>query len=143
MAGPQSQSYHIPVFSNEATLGSELTCWDEVPELIDGVRMRLEIPDLTFETTSANGYFYALSEIRAKLEAKALLIGCYGGSKNVYPSPMIVAMGHGEKAYKLTLGKPARSADLVNIFDVSDEVVPSTIKAQREFYESWLKSLTR
>lgn len=141
MVSSESQVYHIPVFSNEETLASELTCWDEVSDLVDGVRIKLEVKNLTFEATNVNGYFFALSDLRAQLETKALLVGCYGGSKNVYPSPMIVAMGHGEKAYRLTLGKSARSIDLVNIFDIGDDVVPCTINDQREYYERWLKSL--
>ena len=50
-------------------------------------------------------------------------------------------MGCGEKAYKHTLGKPALAADPVVIFDIGPDIVPSTIDAQREFYEKWVKSL--
>lgn len=54
---------------------------------------------------------------------------------------MIEAMGYGEEAYQLTLGKPARMQDLVSIFDSGDDLVPVTVRKQREFYDKWLRNL--
>jgi len=58
-----------------------------------------------------------------------------------YPSPMIEAMGYGEKAYRLTNGKPALTEDLVCIFDVGSDVTPSTVDQQQNYYETWLETL--
>jgi hypothetical protein len=36
-------------------------------------------------------------------------------------------MGYGEKAYHLEIGRPAKSVDLVSIFDTGPEVQPATL----------------
>jgi len=54
---------------------------------------------------------------------------------------MIESMGYAEKAYRQTLGRAARLADLVNIFDIGPDLVPTTVDAQLEFHQKWLDSL--
>jgi hypothetical protein len=88
-------------------------------------------------------YFEAFCRIREKLEADGIRPFCYGANRNVYPSGMSRDMGGGLMAYKLTLGQPSRSADLVNIFIVGLDVEPVSVSEQREFYLSWVASLSK
>ncbi|WP_208450957.1 hypothetical protein, partial [Burkholderia cenocepacia] len=86
-------------------------------------------------------FFEALSAVRQRLEAHGLLLGCYGASLNVFPSPMARQMGSGLKAYRLTLGQQAKRQDLVRIFDTGPDVRPASVAAQREYFDTWQKSL--
>lgn len=51
-------------------------------------------------------------------------------------------MGGGLKAYKLSLGQPAKTADLVDIFAEGVDVIPAAVDLQQEYFQDWLKSLT-
>lgn len=95
----------------------------------------------SFAATSEIGFFDAMCRIREQLDREGILLRCFGASENVFPSPMIESMGDGDRAYKLRIGRPARTSDLVCIFDTAEDVIPSRVDQQREFYESWLKSL--
>lgn len=92
-------------------------------------------------SAEAPDFFEALCGIRLQLEADGLIPFCYGASLNVYPSPMARGMGGGLKAYRLTRGAPARTADLVAIFSEGSDVVPASVEAQANFYDDWLGSL--
>lgn len=107
----------------------------------DHVALMLEFEDVKLTSESEVGYFYALTALREQLENIGFTIECNGSSENVFPSPMISSMGNGEMAYRLTLGRPARSADLVNIFERGVEGTYTSVKRQQEFYDRWLKSL--
>ena len=89
----------------------------------------------------AEDYFTALADIREELAPLGLFPKIYGASRNVYPSPMSRSMGAGEKAYRLAMGRQAASRDLVSIFDHGPDLEPANVQEQRNFYESWLKSL--
>ena len=91
-------------------------------------------------TVEAENYFFALLELRKKLEAQNIKILCKGASRNVYPSPMILSMGEANKAYQLTMGKQARMSDLVNIFEPCEVDEYATIEEQLIFYNDWLRS---
>ncbi|HEV7298135.1 MAG TPA: hypothetical protein VGN72_02140 [Tepidisphaeraceae bacterium] len=88
----------------------------------------------------ASDYFEALADIRGQLAQRKLRPVCYGASRNVFPSGMARDMGAGLKAYRLTLGKPARMKDLVGILDVGPDVDPVPVEEQRTFFERWLES---
>ena len=88
-------------------------------------------------------FFEALCAIRRQLEVDGLVPFCYGASLNVFPSSMARGMGGGLKAYKLTQGTPARTADLVGIFDEGPDIVPSYVEPQAQFYDDWIASLRR
>jgi len=88
----------------------------------------------------ASDFFEALCQITLRLENDGLIPFCYGASLNVYPSGMARDMGAGLKAYKLTVGKHARMQDLVEIFAEGPDVIPASVKLQREFYEDWIKT---
>ena len=89
----------------------------------------------------ATDYFEAMCQIRTQLEAEGWRPVCYGSSRNVYPSSMARDMGLGRKAYKIQLGRPAFSTDLVSIFDVGPDVQPSSVEEQKRFWLQWLGSL--
>jgi hypothetical protein len=91
-------------------------------------------------SSDATDFFEALVSIRRQLQADGLAPYCYGASLNVFPSGMARDMGQGLKAYKLTLGKHAKSADLVDIFDEGTDVAPADVDAQEQFYRDWLGS---
>ena len=138
---PAPEILKIELLRGDSSISGRLTLWEEAPDRRDEFKIRVEFDRSTFEVYSKVGYFRALCSLREELESNGILMNCYGASENVYPSPMIEGMGGGEKAYKLVFGRPARRADLVSIFDCGSDVVPSTVRRQREFYEKWLKSL--
>jgi len=100
---------------------------------------------LTYEGISINATsetcFEALKFIRAKLEKDNLLLKCYGSCVDVYPSPMILSMGDGRLAYRLTPGKPASNNDLVDIFDSDEGIILAKIDEQEKYYNEWLRSI--
>jgi hypothetical protein len=91
-------------------------------------------------SSEATDFFDALISIRRQLQRDDLIPYCYGASLNVFPSGMARDMGQGLRAYKLTLGKHARIADLVDIFDEGTDVVPADVDAQEQFFRDWLGS---
>jgi hypothetical protein len=85
--------------------------------------------------------FEVLCAVRRKLESVGWLVRCAGAQVDVFPSPMIASMGDGTHAYVLTLGKPALTADLVDLFHCDDRYVPSTVEEQEKFCKTWVRSL--
>ena len=99
--------------------------------------------DRTVAEMSEEGFFDALRKIRIELEKDGTLLHCFGASEDVYPSGMQISMGPALLAYKMHLGRPSLSKDIVNIFDSDDSVKPSTVAQQELFRESWIRSLSR
>ena len=95
--------------------------------------------DKTISSEAAD-FFDALISIRRQLQRDGLMPYCYGASLNVFPSAMARDMGQGLRAYKLTPGKHAKIADLVDIFDEGTDVVPADVDTQEQFYRDWLGS---
>jgi hypothetical protein len=91
-------------------------------------------------SSEATDFFDALVSIRRQLHRDGLMPSCYGASLNVFPSGMARDMARGLAAYKLTPGKHANRADLVEIFDEGTDVVPTDVDAQEQFYRNWLES---
>jgi hypothetical protein len=89
----------------------------------------------------ADDFFESLIQLRLQLEKDGLIPFCYGASLNVWPSGMSRQMGGGLKAYRLTEGRQARIADLVDIFDEGPDVTASPVIDQRAFADKWLISL--
>jgi hypothetical protein len=83
-------------------------------------------------------YFTALQELRRKLFKKGVEICCYGAKKNVYPSPMMM---NSSKAYLLTMGKQAKTEDIVEIFESCELDEIATVDDQNVFYKEWIQSL--
>lgn len=88
----------------------------------------------------AGNYFYALIELRKKLEEQNIKLLCKGCSRYVYPSPMILSMGDAIEAYELTLGKQAYTKDLVNIFEPCKCEEYASIAEQYDYYKKWIES---
>lgn len=115
--------------------------WETTEDESDFLRLTLEFRDISISVKSAEGVFDALTIIRNKLRPLGYIPKCYGACLNVFPSGMVRSMGMGEKAYMLTLGKPALSKDLVNVLEFVDGEQYATVEEQEQFYEQWFDSL--
>ena len=115
----------------------------EEPGRPDLVRLVLEVAPHLLVERRAESYFDAMTEIRTEIEPAGWRLLCYGASRSVYPSGMSRDMGYGQHAYRHKTGEPARSRDIVDIFDVGDDVEVSTVEEQRAANQAWLHSLRR
>jgi len=131
--------YHIPMRLSTTAIDQAELSYDEDSQ---SCILSLTYRDQTI-SVQASDYFEALCQIRLQLEAQQIQLLCYGASRNVYPSGMARDMGQGLRAYKLTMGKHAAMADLVDIFTTGTDIQPVTVEEQRLFYESWLTSPTK
>ncbi len=129
------------VDSNGNLHQADMRRWDEAPDNEDEVLIEIAVGDTIIRGASDRGYFHAFCEIRRQLEPLGMMPRCFAACENVYPSPMIESMGCGEKAYFLTLGMQARTRDLVEVFDTSEEICPVSVDQQKKFYELWIESL--
>lgn len=137
------EQYPVKVVSLRGTSQSGIfELWEDSANESDEVKLVLKLLTRIYEAV-ANTYFEAMRKIRLELEAQGQFLHCYGASQDVYPSPMVMSMGAAEKAYRLTIGRPAKTADLVSIFDTADDVVLSTVADQEAFYETWQKTQGR
>ncbi len=75
-----------------------------------------------------------------QMERRGCILVCYGTSVDVKPSGMSLDMGHGDMAYKHTMGEPALRKDMVYIFDTGPDVKPVTIEEQNAYYELWFRT---
>jgi len=105
----------------------------------DDCRLRCEYRDKIVEST-ATDFFQALCDVRLCLVRDSLIPFCYGASLSVYPSGMARDMGQGLKAYKLTMGRHASIADLVEIFAEGPDIIPASVEGQERFFRDWLAS---
>jgi hypothetical protein len=101
---------------------ADVLLFEEAPEDPDCVKIVLELGRRHWQAI-AEDFFSALCALRRGIEP--LRLRCYGASLSVYPSTMSRSMGCGEKAYRLTMGRPGRIADLVSIFEDGPDVVAS------------------
>jgi hypothetical protein len=137
------ETYPTPVINPDGSiLQAEIQAWEESPSDEDSVLVKLILTDSILES-QADDFFSALTEIRKSLEKSGRLLGNYGSSLQVYPSPMSRNMGSGGKAYKLVMGKQAMTSDLVSIFESGPDVHPSKVEDQENHYAEWLKSLKK
>jgi hypothetical protein len=141
MSEDESRSIEI-LHPNGSRILGELLIWEINPENSENVKLQLKFNERVLESSSEN-FFFALQVIRRDLEQEGMLLYCYGASRNVYPSPMILDMGPAEKAYKLELGRNASTADLVSIFDTGPDVDPVTVSEQEAFFQKWTSSVHR
>jgi hypothetical protein len=105
----------------------------------DSCRLAFAFRGRTIEAESSD-FFETFCQIRLYLEPDGLIPFCYGASLNVYPSGMARDMGLGRGAYKLTMGKLANRHDLVQVFSDGPDIIPVSVKIQREFYNEWLQT---
>lgn len=118
----------------------ELELYDE--QLDDNVKLVLKNKEQKIAFSSDN-YFDALKKLRRYLEDRNEKILCKGSNKNVYPSAMQLNAGSGRNAYSLALGKQAKFADVVDIFEESDYNSCASCDKQKEFFERWTESLNK
>src|SRR5438046_1364478 len=112
--------YSIPIRLSTTVIDQTELSYDEDSE---PCILSLTYRDQTI-SVQASDYLEALCQIRLQLEAQQMQLLCYGASKNVYPSGMARGMGQGLRAYKLTIGKHATMADLVDIFATGTDIQP-------------------
>jgi hypothetical protein len=98
--------------------------------------LELEFSGRVLTATSPDDFWSALTRLRAQLEAEGCLLGCYGCSKDVYPSPMDLDSASA-KAYRLTPGRAALQKDRVGLFETGPEVRPATMAEQKAFRVEW------
>ena len=130
------EQYRVFLIGGDDDEAATFTLFDEG----DDCRLQCEYRDKTVESTAPD-FFQALCNVRNRLADDGLIPFCYGASLNVYPSGMARSMGGGLKAYKLTLGKQAMTADLVEIFAEGPDVIPASVEVQEQFFRNWLAAL--
>ncbi len=128
------------LLQKDDTLVAGVLYFAEEVENSDDVYIKLEFDNKVLESTDYD-FFNALIKIRTELEIDNLQIRCNGAAENVYPSPMMLSMGAGRKAYYLVLGEQAKKANIVDIFECNNDCKFVTIQKQREFYNKWINSL--
>ena len=139
----RAEAERFPVEVLEAGGGAsagELWVWEEAPGDAGAVLVRLVLGGEELQAV-AEDCFAALTQLRRELEATGRLLVCNGSSLDVYPSGMSRSMGAGQKAYRLTMGRQALTADLVSIFETAPGVRPSRVDQQAAFFEQWVASL--
>lgn len=102
--------------------------------------LTLTMKDGLIKTCTAEDLYECFGIIRAHFPEIIFL--CKGARKNVHPSRMTSQMSCGLVAYQVRLGHPTEEEDIVRIFDYEEEDLTNDIKEQKEFYSSWIKSLT-
>ena len=128
--------------SNGAVVLGQVTLQDEAPENEDLVAVEIKLAEKTYDAV-AESYFETLQNLRQELERDGIQILCNGAAKNVYPSPMTLAMGEGRRAYKMTWGKQALMKDLVDIFDYDESLICCSVEEQNRYYMDWIRSLRK
>lgn len=106
----------------------------------DEIHLVIEFENVKEEVT-ANDCFTALTEVRKALEKKHAVPLVLGADRRVYPSPMQQQMGCGTTAYVQHWGEPAKSKDIVDIFDPAKPDDVTTVKEQLEYHEKWKQSV--
>lgn len=128
------------LMNEEKLVFVDLILCGEVIDDEDMVILEMTVDGQKFRYKSEN-FFYALLNLRKRLENKNIQIICNGAAKNIYPSPMQMSMGSGRTAYKLYIGKQASNSDIVDIFDYDEDLEVTNIEEQSKYYEEWLKSI--
>lgn len=131
----------IKLYRNEEEIiEGILMLYEESPNDEDKVLIELTVDSNTISFQDEN-FFEAFQALRRYLEERHIQIMCNGAAINVYPSPMQLSMGVGRSAYKLYVGKPATTEDIVDIFEYEGNLKFVGIEEQLNYYISWSKSL--
>lgn len=120
----------------------DLVLYEGHPDNNDYVKLVLQQKEQAIAFSAVN-YFEALEKLRRYLEDRNQKILCKGSNENVYSSAMQLDMGTGRNAYSLTLGKQAKLADVVDIFDESNFDSCVSCDKQKDFFEKWIESLNK
>lgn len=127
-------------YNEKKILEGILKVYEESPNDEEMVLIELTVDNNTISFQDET-FFQAFQALRQYLEKKYIQIMCNGAAINVYPSPMQLSMGVGRFAYKLTTGKPAKTEDIVDIFEYDRDLKFVGIDEQFNYYISWLKSI--
>ena len=120
----------------------QVTLQNEVSENEYLVAVEIKLEEKTYNAV-AESYFETLQDLRQELERDGIQILCNGAAKNVYPSPMALAMGEGRRAYRMTWGKQALQKDVVDIFDYDESLICCSVEEQKQYYMDWIRSLRK
>jgi hypothetical protein len=128
------RSYNLETFDNLNFWHSELTLFEYGRQ----VELLYKSGDQTL-SAKHDYYFFALIDIRLKLEKFNQFLLCNGARIDVYPSGMSVI---GTLAYELIPGKKAER--LVEIFEPARERKKiASVVDQKAYREEWFKTVTK
>ncbi|WBW96083.1 hypothetical protein [Oceanirhabdus sp. W0125-5] len=131
----------IKLLINEVNIiNEELILYEEAPDDEEMVLLEITVDGHKISFIS-DDFFTALTALRRELKKKNIKIICNGAVKNVYPSAMQSSMSYGRKAYKLFLGKQAKLADVVDIFEYEEGLEITDVDEQSKFFDDWINSL--
>lgn len=111
-------------------------------QIDDNVKIVLKDKEQTM-AFSADNYFDALEILRRYLEDRNEKILCKGSNENVYPPAMQLNAVSGRNTYSLLLGRQAKLADIVDIFEESDFDSCVSCDKQNTFFDRWTESLNK
>jgi hypothetical protein len=89
-----------------------------------------------------SNFFESFKQVRKLLTGLSLLPMCYGASRNIVVTGMLLDMGLGMKIYRE--GKlntfPTRKS-LIDLFAGGEDIEPVSVEEQEEFRREWLDSV--
>jgi hypothetical protein len=101
-------------------------------------RIKLWWTEGEIEETDWN-FFEAFKRVRERLALYNLLPMCYGASRKVLLSGMLIDIGLGLEVYKVAeSGQPY--PETVYIFDNGDDVEPVSVQVQGRFQNEWTRA---
>ena len=133
------ETYNTKLVKNGIIIDGALELTSENSECHLKLSFSLDDENNVKESFSTD-YFYALIELREKIELFGLTIACNGSRKDFYPSRMAIQMSEGKVGYLMELGKKATKK--VRTFDECLDVsLLSTVKEQDSYYRQWCDSI--
>ena len=121
----------------------ELDCldWNENGRRRTECRIILRWLDNEIDCVDWN-FFESLKRVREHLAVQNLCLMCYGASRNIVVTGMLINMGLGMKVYKgAQLGEFPRLNQLVNLFASGEDVEPISVEGQEKFQREWATSV--
>lgn len=90
---------------------------------------------------SGEDMFVSLQRLREHAEGLGVLVCVAGARLNCWPSSMQRSMARGLFVYQRALGEPPTDTDQVDLFAPVAHNDVATVKAQRDWFRAWSKSL--
>lgn len=103
--------------------------------------LRFKSKEISDYETNGIDIFECVNHLRDFLSTKACLLLCCGARRDCYPSGMSRQMSKGTVLYRLRDSCHPTKDDIVHIFDYADPDIIASVKEQRSYYESWIKSV--
>ena len=136
----ENDELQVTISRAGASLCGRLRIGEDTGSAGGGYSLELEVDGLRFRSVE-DDLFECLLTVRRQLEAVGLQVHVNGASVDVWPSSMAKSMCGGRKAYKMTMGKQALMADLVDIFELAPNARPGAVAEQLAFRKDWFNSL--